>query len=725
MFEANIKQFLISHKESDALNIISDTRKAGLCNIAVFLGEFFEEQFPYSSSIKDEYAISNHFIGKYNESFEIFQRLLQFGNLSEEDSKIVIFNAHFSINHIENNYIHYNSDKVIEIRERRKKNFPLITVTITTCKRLELFILTMNSFINCCEDINMVDEWICVDDNSSDDDRQKMRTMYPFITFYYKDESVKGHPCSMNVIHGLVKTPYIFHLEDDWKFFTRKNYLTDCLNIMSVDPKIGQCLINKNYAETESDISIVGGVFKQTKSGLRYYIHEYVTTKEEQKEWIKKHGDICRHCNYWPHFSFRPSLIRTEILRDLGLFNTTISHFEMEYSKRYVSKGYVSAFLEGIYCLHTGRLTSQMNDPTKLNAYILNDEMQFSGKEKKLKKEHIYKPRIKLEDFDFKLKTYVVNLDRRPDRWETFQQKATPLLTFLKYERFSAIDGSKLQTTHQIQRIFDNNDYNMRKGMVGCAMSHIKLYTDLVNSEYEAFLILEDDLEFVPEFDKKLLHSYKQLKLFSWDMMYLGHHLHTQYKSDDVYDKEKLPRIEKWDVHTSLTRSMGGTGGYLISKQGAKKLLEFINSNGMTNGIDTVQQKASNIMNTFYCCPHLFYSKCFMGDNNLDTDVQYDYDSLTMNIEDRINNDIIHHGNITQLDNFITAIEFVTQKQTNKAYFRGTPKNVNQIQQQSIHPCYTIENSVLFIIPGGDEERYFNRVKKGDKYNVNDAIIYN
>lgn len=39
-------------------------------------------------------------------------------------------------------------------------------------------------------------------------------------------------------------------------------------------------------------------------------------------------------------------------------------------------------------------------------------------------------------------KTYVINLDRRKDRWENIQNNFKN--TFLKLNRFPAIDGSKL-----------------------------------------------------------------------------------------------------------------------------------------------------------------------------------------------------------------------------------------------------------------------------------------
>ena len=61
-----------------------------------------------------------------------------------------------------------------------------------------------------------------------------------------------------------------------------------------------------------------------------------------------------------------------------------------------------------------------------------------------------------------------------------------------------------MKSSRQLQRIFDGNDYNMQVGAVGCAMSYFKMYTELIYSDYDNFLFLEDDAEFAPNFENKL-----------------------------------------------------------------------------------------------------------------------------------------------------------------------------------------------------------------------------
>lgn len=723
MIDRLAKEFIQSMEEGKAIELIRAVRSSGFYNIGITLATFFEKLFPHSFDIKDEYAFSAVNSGNHGKAYDLFQNVLSMRGLTEDKAKKIIHNQHLCVDPISSRYSYYNPGKIRHLISRLNevpRLFPQVTLTITSCKRLDLFEKTVNSFVNCCEDINLIDRWICVDDNSSPEDRNRMETMYPFFEFYLKTPAEKGHPQSMNIIRKLVETPYIFHMEDDWMFFCKRNYITDLMDVIGQNWRLMQCLVNKNYGETSTDIGIVGGEFGRTDKGIRYYTHEMVTTEESKIKWHAKNG-VGFNCNYWPHFSFRPSLFRTRIFHELGEFNETVSHFEMDYAGRYVNKGWQSAFLESVYCLHIGRLTSERSDTNKPNAYQLNGEAQFEGKETQTIG---VAPKTLCQTHFGDLKTFVINLDRREDRWVDFTKNAKGI-EFLNYHRYSAIDGCQLISTPQLHRIFDGNDYNMRSGMVGCAMSHIKLYVELLNSDDDAYCILEDDLEFAPDFREKFTHMYNKVRLFDWDIVYLGHHLFKDHITADSYDKTKMPKIEKWSCQMSFSRSMGGTGGYVISKKGAQRMLDFINTTGMTNGIDTVQQKAADLLNIFYITPHLIYSECFRGDNNPDTDIQYNYESLTISVKERLNTELsFYEGKAVQIYNSESAFEIVKNAADLEIHYYEDedPVVINQLEKECVHPCYTLDDKVLIVVPGGHNERYFNRLCKNGKFNILDAL---
>lgn len=284
----------------------------------------------------------------------------------------------------------------------------------------------------------------------------------------------------------------------------------------------------------------------------------------------------------------------------------------MEYAHRYQELGYISAFFEGINCIHTGRLTSERFDESKLNAYSLNNQIQFGHEN--IKKE---------------TNCFVVNLDNRKDRWDNFEKIAPP---FLSYERYSAVNGYKLAPTREMEILFNNCDYNFRKGMVGCALSHLDLWCKIAYMN-QPIIILEDDITFSPNFKNMIGNIFDYSETF--DVCFLGHHSIIVNKKESI----DLSLIYKTSDE-SLQYSLGGTFGYIITPVGAQKLLTFIQKNGMTNGIDTMIQKAGDEIGLYYCDPPLVYSECIQHNYNADSDIQSNYESLARDEKKRFDSEI-------------------------------------------------------------------------------------
>jgi GR25 family glycosyltransferase involved in LPS biosynthesis len=581
----------------------------------------------YSACFLNELALAYYFDGQHTKSWQLYEILLTQNSLSEYMAQFYWFNAHFNIPHIMHNYLTYPSKIIQSIAELTKPNtFNLtrpslpgarkpITFSITTCKRYDLFERTMNSFINCCRDLDLIGRWLCVDDNSSPEDRDKMLKNYPFFEFYFKGPFEKGHPQSMNIILRAVNTPYLFHMEDDWQFHHQNLFLTNCLEVLNSDNSLGQCLINKNYAEVESDVKILGGIFRQTQNGLRFFTHDFI---EDSSNFQAKYG-FGPNCAYWPHYSLRPGLNDVGKLKRVGKYREHVQHFEMEYAYRYAAMGFKTAFLPLISCSHIGRLTSERFTQGAENAYTLNNEEQFGAKPT---------PGLVVK---------VINMQNRGDRWTSFEAHNAAILAGLSYGRFEAINGYALAANRYLEQLFNNNDYNFRKGMIGCALSHIQLWIEC-SAVDNVYIILEDDVKLVDDF-------HEQVKLIVGDLsqadiIFLGHH-----EKNNNPEKNKESLRECLSFKESLEFSLGGTGGYLITPVGAQKMLAFVQHEQMPHGIDTMMQKACNNpdIRILYCNSHLFTTDCFHAgnpDTSIDTDIQRNYDNLCRSMDARINDEI-------------------------------------------------------------------------------------
>ena len=257
----------------------------------------------------------------------------------------------------------FSRENVIDIPKNKEKITTMLT--ITTCKRLDLFNQTVNSLLNNWQDLNQVDYFLVVDDNSSEEDRKKMKDLYPFFNFYMKTPEEKGHRESMNIIWNKLnelKPTYWIQMEDDWLYFQRGNYVAPAIKLLNKyeDMKINQIVFNRNYGLMYSDLERVGGI----NLGDELILHE------------KKEGLVGKNCGYWPHYSLQPSICKVSVILELGNYDSPNKFFERDYADKYFAHGYQTAFFPSIYSLHIGK---QHWEKDGKNAYALNETAQFNN----------------------------------------------------------------------------------------------------------------------------------------------------------------------------------------------------------------------------------------------------------------------------------------------------------------------------------------------------------
>jgi GR25 family glycosyltransferase involved in LPS biosynthesis len=599
-------------------------------------------------------------------AFDYSLKALKNRNLSEKECEEIRNRiSRLSSSDVINRFTDYNGKKVgemfIQLWEKRRLNSPKkITVTMTSCKRYDLFKKTVTSFLNCCEDSHLIDEWIVVDDNSDILDRSLALAEFPFINFVWKGPEDKGHPRSMNIIKNSVKTPFIFHIEDDWIFYRREKYLSICLDILESDPSYGQCLLNRSYGERPQCVDILcPGEMKFSSSFNRYYEHIFYGPDDKRIQSVigKK------NCTYWPHYSLRVGMTRMDVINHVGQFNESGHHFEAEYAYRFMQSGYKTVFMDSLFCYHSGRCTFERKTGLK-NAYDLNSEIQF---EKKSEPE----PESSSGSSEkYRVKTLVINLEKRCDRLKNFMQENGEKLSVLQVNVFKAIDGRTLNPLPKTLKLFETGDYKYRKGIVGCASSHLKIWHELsLSDDIDIKIIFEDDVTLCDKILDKIVNALRQLPANNWDVLFLGHSLYSRFLSErDREDKE--PVVSLWSREQSIEKSMGGLFGYVIHKRGAKKMIEHIAEKGIYNAIDWVVFKNEK-MKLFYCYPHLVFSEYVTPYNLVDSDIQFDKSSLCESMEKRLDLEkgywkgkgidavVVDESNIPDKDSLLTNVFFI------------------------------------------------------------------
>ena len=216
----------------------------------------------------------------------------------------------------------------------------------------------------------------------------------------------------------------------------------------------------------------------------------------------------------------------------------------------------------------------------------------------------------------FKIKTVIINLKRRRDRKVQMEARfQTQNIT--DYEFMDAVDGNQLIPTEYVRSLFRDNDFNYRKGVIGCAMSHLAVWKRLMrDSSSDVYVVMEDDAVLVDNFELKLR---KAVQLFvsepSAKLCFIsGFSMKTPCKNVD-----NMKLVKK----NNLT--VDGLGGYLIKKSGARRFIEHYKTRSIKRAIDASIVDEFN-EHLYELNEHLTQSPFF----GTDTDIQQSFDAIAL-----------------------------------------------------------------------------------------------
>ena len=205
---------------------------------------------------------------------------------------------------------------------------------------------------------------------------------------------------------------------------------------------------------------------------------------------------------------------------------------------------------------------------------------------------------------------YIINLKRRKDRRENVEQQLK-LSGIDSYNFVEAVDGKALNASSELFSLFERNDFNFNKGVIGCALSHIHLWNNLINDkENDFYIILEDDITFCDNFKKYLGDVCKLFVEQKLEHLALG-----EYNTSKVFPTDNF----KIDVYyKDLYKEGHVTFAYIISKNAAKKYINYINSCSIKCAIDN-PQAVGYILNYSALNVKLVHCQIF---NEYGTDIQ-------------------------------------------------------------------------------------------------------
>lgn len=156
----------------------------------------------------------------------------------------------------------------------------------------------------------------------------------------------------------------------------------------------------------------------------------------------------------------------------------------------------------------------------------------------------------------------VINLQTEYEKRDRIEKRLQNLN--INYEIFDAVKGMDNRYMNNVEIDKDWRDpYTnrvMTQGEVGCALSHYNVWKRALNMSNDITLILEDDADFVHDFNKKLDEILNELSKIEWEVCYLGRKKMTD-DGESVSQNLSISGYSYWLV------------GYLVNRRGLTKLI--------------------------------------------------------------------------------------------------------------------------------------------------------
>lgn len=162
--------------------------------------------------------------------------------------------------------------------------------------------------------------------------------------------------------------------------------------------------------------------------------------------------------------------------------------------------------------------------------------------------------------------TYLINLDRSPDRLDSFKSQFETL--GLLFERVPAVEGAAVPVEEAVAIKADRFEFQpINAAELGVFLSHRECWKRLVSEEVPHAAVFEDDVvfsEFLPE-----VYDVLDAQSFAYDVVKLETTLRRV-----AYQRQSISEGSCFSVNKLLSWH-GGAAGYVIARSAAERLLDL------------------------------------------------------------------------------------------------------------------------------------------------------
>lgn len=204
---------------------------------------------------------------------------------------------------------------------------------------------------------------------------------------------------------------------------------------------------------------------------------------------------------------------------------------------------------------------------------------------------------------------------------------------------FNGVNGEKIKKWEKLEYVSKEFEKYGTNGMIGCAISHIKLWEYILSNDLDYAIVFEDDIVLTINFDEYLGKALINVPE-DFDILYLGgfggnNDSNFTYRTFCLSKKE-CPSYKNINEYISKPSVVTGLHGYIISKKGAEVLLKM--TKGKVN--DHIDVYINNLyknglLNNYIVNPRIAFQTSTDNINSLNVSGKHPYiiNKLLSNIE--------------------------------------------------------------------------------------------
>jgi len=174
---------------------------------------------------------------------------------------------------------------------------------------------------------------------------------------------------------------------------------------------------------------------------------------------------------------------------------------------------------------------------------------------------------------------YVINLDTRPDRWAALMAAHPELEP--RVTRVAGVKGTELVLTEELYRLFERNEFQWKKSVMGCNLSHREVWKRIAGLPVgSAALVLEDDVRFDSDWEARW-GAYEAAIPADAEVLYLGGVLPPNRAALPLASSSVNSHWDKIVPNTFFSPSPVAVFhfcaySYVLTQRGAAKLMAYL-----------------------------------------------------------------------------------------------------------------------------------------------------